>query len=200
MLSRWSRGGVPVFSRPHRNPNAFERLGELARRRLAGAARRPLLRPDVDQAVEERAGRDDERRGSEALAVLELETRSRRRHPTRMRPALPKIQSMFGTASSALLHPGAVAPLVGLRARRPDRRTAAAVEQLELDAGRVDRAAHQAAERVDLADEMAFRRSADRRIARHVRDGAVRQRADRRRGGPGARPPTPLRRRRAPRR
>ena len=44
--------------------------------------------------------------------------------------------------------------------------------------GRVDRAAHQPAERVDLANEMALRRAADRRIARHVRDGVGRQRAE----------------------
>ena len=54
---------------------------------------------------------------------------------------------------------------------------AASIEKLELDSRRVDRATHQAAERVDLANEMAFRRSAHGRIARHVRDGLARQRA-----------------------
>ena len=96
---------------------------------------------------------------------------------TSIRPALPINHSMFGSASSARLHPAAVDLLVGLRARRPDRRPAAAVEQLELDAGRVDRAAHQPAERIDLANEMALGGAADRRIARHVRDGVGRQRA-----------------------
>ena len=85
---------------------------------------------------------------------------------------------MFGSASSAACTQRAVDALVGLRARRPDRRAAAAIEQLELNAGRVDRAAHQPAERVDLANEMPLRRSADRRIARHVRDGVGRQRAE----------------------
>ena len=61
MLRRCSRGGVPVFSRPHANPKRLQRLGEIARRRLAGAARGPLLRPDVNQAVQEGAGRDDQR-------------------------------------------------------------------------------------------------------------------------------------------
>ena len=78
-----------------------------------------------------------------------------------------------------LLHPLAVAPLVGLRPRRPHRGTAAAVEQLELDARRVDRRPHQAAERIDLADQVSLRRAADRGIARHVRDCRLRQRADR---------------------
>ena len=39
----------------------LQRLGQLARGRLAGAARRLLLRPDVNQAVQKRAGRDDQR-------------------------------------------------------------------------------------------------------------------------------------------
>ena len=38
---------------------------------------------------------------------------------------------------------------------------------------------HQAAERIDLPDEVALRGAADRGIARHVRDGRPRQRADR---------------------
>jgi hypothetical protein len=73
--------------------------------------------------------------------------------------------------------PGGVATLVRLRAGRPHRRAAAAVQQLELDAGRVNRPAHQAPERVDLANQMAFRRAADRRITRHVGHGVARQRA-----------------------
>ena len=85
---------------------------------------------------------------------------------------------MFGSASSAARTQRAVDLLVRLRARRPDRRAAAAIEQLELNARRVDRAAHQPAERIDLANEMALGRAADRRIARHVRDGVGRQRAE----------------------
>ena len=41
----------------------------------------------------------------------------------------------------------------------------------------IDRLSHQAAERVDFAHEMAFRRAADCRITRHVRHGVARQRA-----------------------
>ena len=42
-----------------------------------------------------------------------------------------------------------------------------AVEDTKLDAGGVGDAAHQAVERVDFADEMAFAESADGRIAGH---------------------------------
>ena len=75
---------------------------------------------------------------------------------------------MFGSASSAARDPFAVKRLVRLGARRPHRRSAAAVEQLELNSGRVDAAAHQSAERIDLPDQMTLRRAADGRIARHV--------------------------------
>ena len=64
MAARSSRGGVPVFSRPHAKPNAFSDSAS-ARRRLVGAPGRTLLRPDVNQAVQKRAGGDDQRRGSE---------------------------------------------------------------------------------------------------------------------------------------
>ena len=80
------------------------------------------------------------------------------------------IHSMPGCPSSASRIHAPVRLLVGLRARRPDGRAAASVQNLELDAGRVDRQAHQAAERVDLADEVPLGRPADRRVARHVRD------------------------------
>ena len=55
---------------------------------------------------------------------------------------------------------------------------AASIQQLELNAGRVDRAPHEAAERIDLAHEMPLGRAADRRIARHERHGVRRERAE----------------------
>ena len=87
------------------------------------------------------------------------------------------IHWMFGSASSAARTHAAVTPLVRLRARRPHRRAAASVEQFELDAGRVDGAAHQAAQRVYFTDQMALGGSADGRVARHVGHGFARQRA-----------------------
>ncbi len=60
--------------------------------------------------------------------------------------------------------------LVHLRARRPDGRAAAGIEQAELDSDRVRHFAHDAAERIDLAHQMALGDSADRRIAGHLGD------------------------------
>ena len=136
-----------------------------------------LLGADVHQAVEKRAGRDDQRVARVRVAVLERQADD----------AAVLDEDAAGPADQPLdvrlrleraLHPLAVDLLVRLRARRPDRGSAAAIEQLELNPGRVDRAAHQAAERVDLANEMALRRAADRRVARHVRDRVGRQRAE----------------------
>jgi hypothetical protein len=60
---------------------------------------------------------------------------------------------------------------LGLGARRPDGRSAAAVEQFELYSRSVDCAAHQSAQRIDLSNQMSLRRAANGGIARHVRDG-----------------------------
>ena len=199
MLRRCSRGGVPVFSRPHRKPNAFS---DSASSRDGGSPARPAGRCSGPTWT----------RPLRNVPVVTTSARQRKRSPsssarpatrppsTRIRPALPTIHVDVRLALERAPHPGAVAALVRLRARRPHRRTAAPVQQLELDAGGVDRASHQPAERVDLADQMALRRAADRRVARHVRDRAVDsvQIADAR--GPCAPPPTPPRRRRGRRR
>ena len=50
-------------------------FGQIARWRLAGAARGPLFTPNVNQTVEERAGRDDERLAAETAPILELQGR-----------------------------------------------------------------------------------------------------------------------------
>ena len=67
-------------------------------------------------------------------------------------------------------HFQAVGLLVALRARGPDCRTARCVQQPELDADRVGDFAHDAAEGIDFANEVAFRDAADGRVAGHLRD------------------------------
>jgi len=57
---------------------------------------------------------------------------------------------------------------VGLRARRLNGRTAASIEQAELNSGRVDDLAHDSAKRIDFVDEVAFRNPANCRIATHL--------------------------------
>jgi hypothetical protein len=69
-----------------------------------------------------------------------------------------------------IAHANTILLLVALRARRPDGGPAAGVQQPELDADRIRHLAHHAAERVDLADQVALRDTAHGRIAGHLRD------------------------------
>jgi hypothetical protein len=63
-----------------------------------------------------------------------------------------------------------VAIFVRLGARPPHRGAFGPVQHPELDAGIVDREAHQPAERVDLADHLALCEPADRGVAGHRAD------------------------------
>ena len=69
-----------------------------------------------------------------------------------------------------LAHADAIELLVGLGARRPYGRPAAGVEQAELNAGGVDHLAHQAAQGVNLAHQVALGDAADGGVAGHLRD------------------------------
>ena len=64
----------------------------------------------------------------------------------------------------------AVEGFVALGPRGPDGWTAGGVEEAELDSGGVGDLAHDSAEGVDLADEMAFGDAADGGVAGHLRD------------------------------
>ena len=176
MLRRWSLGGVPVLRRPHSKPkdlsdSASSRDGG-SPTRPAGRCSRPMwIRPlrnvpvvttsarqaNRSTVLQREAGhaggiRQDPARAAENPVDVWLGL-ERPFHPFRYNPCRPE--------------PG-----------RPDCRTAASVQHLELDAGRVDRAPHQSAERIDLPHQVPFGGSTDRRIAGHVGDGAVRQRTD----------------------
>src|ERR1041385_2559758 len=137
---------------------------------------RSLFPPDVNQAVEKRARRDHERIACVAIAIL---------HRQSDNPAVLDQDVSCGTedprdirlAFQRLDDPRAVQTFIRLRPRRPHRGPPTSIEQLELDACGVDRAAHQTAKRVDLPNEMALGSPADRRIARHVRDSVPCQRA-----------------------
>jgi len=80
------------------------------------------------------------------------------------------LDAEVGLALENLAHADAVHFLIALRARRPDGGAAAGIEQAELDADGVGDFAHDAAERVDFADEMALGDAADSGVAGHLRD------------------------------
>ena len=176
MVRRSSRGGVPVLSRPISKPQP---RSDSASACVGGSPARPAGRcssptctspfrnvPVVTTRVVQVTTSPSSNSSPRTTAVLDDHATGASEEPGEVRQRGERVA-----------YPPAVLPLVRLRARRPHRRTAAAIEQLELDAGRVDRAAHQAAERIDFADEMPLRRAADRRIAGHERHRLGRERA-----------------------
>ena len=167
--------GSPGLEPPHLESKRAQRLRQMMRRRFTGAAGRALHITDVHQPVEKRARGHDQRATPDHVAVLKRETNDRSVFDEHLAGALKQPDDIW-LRRQRVLHPRSVALLVGLRAWRPDSRAAAAVEQLELDPGGVDRQAHESTQRVDLADEMSFRGAADGRVARHQRDGVRRER------------------------
>ncbi len=91
-----------------------------------------------------------------------------------------------GGGSDDALHAQGVFLLGALGAGRVHGRSAAEVEGLRLQGGRVRIAAHFAAQGVQFVDEVAFGESADRGIAGHAREG-VPARGDEKGGAPHAR-------------
>ena len=83
----------------------------------------------------------------------------------------PCLTSRSRLAFANPFQPKLVGLLVALRAWRPNGRSFLGVEHPELQAGHIGRLAHLAAQRVNLASEMAFGQSADGRIAGHLADG-----------------------------
>ena len=141
-----------------------ERRGEADRGRFADAA---SLRPPLPGVHE--TGRHDDGPGVEARPA----SRDDSRDPTSvvdeiLRHAFDELEvRRFG---EGLRSEPRVERLVALCPRTPHRRAARAIEDLELDPRGVGEAPHQAAERVDLPDELPLREAADRRVARHPRD------------------------------
>ena len=81
---------------------------------------------------------------------------------------LADVEAGLGLENLAHLH--AVKLLVALGARAPDGGAARGIEQAELDANSIGDFAHDAAERVDFADQMALGDAADGGVAAHLRD------------------------------
>ena len=174
--------GPPVEARrrarlqaPAAEPQPLERIGETQRRRLAGAPRRRPLLAHVDQAPQEGAGRQDHGARADAPPVGE-------RHRPRLRGPTPAddpeiLDRALGDrqvpdAVERGLHRPPIEGAVRLRPGASDRRTLAPVQKAELYPGGVRRAAHEPVQRVDLADEVPLPEAADRRVARHLADGA----------------------------
>jgi hypothetical protein len=144
----WRRSGLQA---PPTDAQAFDRLSEIAGRRLIGAAGGTLLWADMDETVEKGAGRHNQcpaaintaifERQAADLGAVEKDSSSAADDP---------LDIWLGFERGA--NPSPVARFVSLGARRPYRRTAAAIEQFELDAGRVDGPTHQPTQRINFSD------------------------------------------------
>ena len=136
--------------------------------RPAGIFSSPLM----DQPAQEGAGGQHHRAARDSSARRAVTTPAtaavrRRSDP----PPRASITSRFGVRPDRGLHGRAVELAVGLGARPLHGRALGAVEQAELDAGRVGHPPHQPVQRIDLAHQMALAEPADGRVAGHLADG-----------------------------
>ena len=144
--------------------------GERVRRAVADAAADGLLLAAVHHAAEEGAGGQHHPRRRERGAVGEDHARGALTVEAQ-RGDLPLQQRELREARELALHLHRVDVDVDLRAARLDRKPLARVEAAELDTRRVRHPAHEPAQRVELAHEVALAEAADRRVAaqpRHV--------------------------------
>ena len=150
-----SRGGVPVFSRPSAKPSprkVRDRPSDGASpTRPAGIFSSPIwIRPPRNVPVVSTTRPAPIRRPSPSATP---QTRPGGVEQQILGRALDDVESRRISARIAAIAL-AVQLAVGLGARAAHRRPLAAVQHAELDAGPVDRAAHDAVERVDLAHQM----------------------------------------------
>ena len=169
----WSAGLQP----PPLQTQPLQRFAENPRRRLPGPPGRMSFRPNVDKSVQEGPGGHHHGPATDARTVLELDADcSTALDHHRTDPSDDPVDTRLAVQSSP--HPDAVLPLVRLRPRGLHGRSAAPVQQLELNRGGIDRLTHQSAQGVDLTNQVPLRGTADRRVARHLAHGVSRERAE----------------------
>ena len=164
-----SRGGVPVLSRPSAKP-ARSSVREsptagASPTRPAGICRSPIwIRPRKNVPVVSTTAPARTMRPSASRTPVT-------RASTTRSSTSASITVKFAVCRIACLHRRRIELAVGLGARTAHCRSLAAIEHAKLDAAGIGDAAHQAVERVDLADQMAFAEPADGGIAGHGADG-----------------------------
>ena len=162
------RGG-PRLEPPEREAQVAEAVRQAHGRELARSPRRLLPEADVNQTPQECPRRHDH--GAAAIAHADCVLHADHAAALDQHAAhLPLAEVEPPRVLDHPLHRRAVAGAVALRARGADGGAARGIERPELDGREVGDAAHLAAERVDLADQVALRRPADGGVARHLAD------------------------------
>ena len=181
-------GGRAGLQASEFQPQRIEPIGQLEGGRFTGASRRDLLLAHMDEAIEKGAGRQNHGAGREHATIAEQHAGDTALFNDQVfNPTLDDVE--IGGRRDLSLHRLPIQLAVGLSAGTVHGRAFGSIEQAELDAGCVGDPAHQAVERVDLADQMTLAEPADGRVARHFadrREGMRDQRrpgADARRGG-----------------
>ena len=124
----------------------------------------------MDQAVEEGAGGEHHGAGGDAAAIGGHDAGDiALLHDQVFDRGFDHLEVRRG--ADRCLHRLPVKLAIGLGAGALHRGALAAVQHAELDAGQVGHLAHQAVERVDLADQMPLAKPANGRIAGHFADG-----------------------------
>ena len=144
-------------------------VGEIVRGEFSRPPGALTREPDVDQTPEERPRGDDDRARVVPDAELVFDPDDVAALHDEV-PRLPLAQVEVRLGLDGLLHRGAIARAVALRAGRAHRGAPRSVERLHLDGCTIGRAPHLPAERVDLAHEMPLRGAADGRVTGHLRD------------------------------
>src|SRR5690349_11411383 len=123
----------------------------------------------MDEAAKKRSGREDDPAAAEDFPDLGLDAADSALLDDQTFDARLAQREVLRILEDAL-HALAVLRLVRLRPRGAHRRPLLGVERAELNAGRVDRPRHLAAERIDLLDEVALADAADGGVAGHLAD------------------------------
>ena len=157
------------MSRPSAKPAASRLWASDDRGRIAEASGRGPLVAEMDHSAQEGAGGEDDGAAGDRAAVGELDARDGAGvgcDPS----GFPFDDGQVRRLGDQRLHGAPIELSVGLGARPLDGGTLAAIEDAELNAGRIGGARHHAVERVDLAHQMALAQAADRRVAGHFAD------------------------------
>ena len=138
-------------------------------RRLAGPTAGHMAHTDMDQSLQERTGRDNDRLRVDGLPGI-------RHHPADCvafrQQAIGRTRHDFkvGLVRQCLLHGLAIQGLVALDARGPYRRPFPRVQHAKLNARFIRVAADLPTQRIDFLDQVPLADPAHRGITRHVRD------------------------------
>jgi hypothetical protein len=159
------RGGVPVFSRRRRSGSSRRRSA----RRLLAHRRRGCRHswPSDEFAGQDRGRRQNHGRGFQAESHLG----DHAGHAIAVQGQI--VDRLLENRKAGLRFQvapdrGLVQRAIRLAAGRAHCRTFRRVQRAPLDAGAIGCAGHDAAQRVDLLDQMAFADAADRRVATHL--------------------------------